>query len=63
MAKKIRCIIKYDIKTEKEAIDFALTIKALDGKDPTLSNAYAFYFPSLNNDTESALMVSGHHAY
>ena len=53
----------YDIKTEKEAIEVSLKLKALDGKDPTLSNAYAYYFPSLNNDTESALMVSGHHAY
>ena len=61
--KRTRTGIMYDIKTDKDAIDFALKLKALDGKDNTSSTVRAYLFPSLNNDTESAVMVTGHHTY
>ena len=55
--------VREDIKTEEEAIQFALKLKMLPGKDLNGSTVYCWYFPSWNNDTESAIMVLGHHSH
>ena len=61
--KKNNLGIKADIKTEKEAIEFALKMKTLSGKDSTKSTIRGYYFPSLNNDKEAAIMCLGHHSH
>jgi hypothetical protein len=61
--KKNNIGIKEDIKTEKEAIEFGLKLKSLSGKDSTKSTIRGYYFPSLNNGKEAALMAIGHHTH
>lgn len=36
-------------------------MKTLQGKDPNKCTLSCFYFPNLNNGTESAIMAMGHH--
>lgn len=55
--------VKYDIIDDKGIIEFGLECKALDGKDPKTCSVRSYYFPSINNDTESAIMVIGHHTH
>ena len=54
--------VKYDIKTDAEMIAFCKELKKLDGKAKGENTIYSYYFPSINNGTESALMAMGHHS-
>ena len=55
--------VKYDVVDDKGIIDWGLKIKALDGKNPNGCSVGLYYFPSINNGTESAIMAIGHHTH
>jgi len=59
---KVYCGIKPEITSEKEAIEFALKMKSLEGKSFDMCTCRAFYLPNFS-ETESAYLVLGHHTH
>jgi hypothetical protein len=59
---KVYCGIKPEITSEKEAIEFALKMKSLEGKSFDMCTCRAFYLPNFS-PTESAYLVLGHHTH
>jgi len=45
-----------DVRTDQEMMNFALKIKAIEGKDMNTCSVHFYYFPNLNED-EAALMA------
>ena len=61
--KKTKLGVIDHVKTEKEAIELILKLKSLEGKNDVESTVWGYYFPSLNNDKEAAIMAMGHHSH
>ena len=40
-----------------------LKLKSLEGKSDKESTVWGYYFPSLNDDKEAAIMAMGHHSH
>ena len=59
---KVYCGINYQIKSEDDAMKFALKMKLLEGKSFDMCTCRAFYLPNFSK-TESAYLVLGHHTH
>ena len=42
-------------------IAFAKELKQINGKEEGVNTIHIYYFPSINNNTESAVICFGHH--
>ena len=60
---KTNTAVMYDVKDDKGVIEWGLHMKRVCEKDVTACGIRFYYFPSLNNDTESAFMSVGHHTH
>ena len=60
---KTNCAVRYDIKNDNDIIKLGLEMKTICEKDLEKCGIRIFYFPSLNNDTESGFMSVGHHTH